>query len=847
MFRIRKIVSLLVAAAALAVSTGAARAEETSLIRFVHLDAGSPTLDIYLNGELAAADISYGHVTERVKIAAGPAELSTYLPAASITLDSETISLPAGPATAVLSGTGQSHFHIVSEDLRAASFGNARLAVFNILKSEAQVTVSASDETEALAVNLAAGSASSSIETGAGTYEVRFKTDDDEMLVGRVSQPLAAGTVNLLITHGASAEPELLNAVSAAEGVADSGRLRFIHTIEGAAPVDLRFNGQLLIPALSFSAPTPHIALQSGMHDIAVHLGSAEIMSERMQIRAGEMSTVALMRTDAGLGMFHFADATADVDERSAVVNLINAIPDSVISHLQLESGAIVAMNVQSNESGDAAKIVPGRQSMSLHLNIGGEPGEVTVSPHNFHGGSHYTLIALAGSAFAAPRLLVAETSLERHIRARPAGDDIEAADAPAFDLEEAPDEPAADEPSTEPAVQAKEPETDSQEPVEEAVEEPGAEQTAEVSEPDSPSGDLPTPTGPSSTPYATVKVNPDTALHIRQYPSSDALSLGLLPAESNLMVLGRRGPSQFDPGEPTDLPIDLSGYQRDAAADLPLYQDLPAADTWLYVIYTTRDGGAIVGWTNAYYLEVFGRAGERQWLAYLPLVPQNRPGGAHNTDIQPPKLADYVAARVIGLNPDALLNLRRGNDVNSDILTLLPAETTMRTLGLDEAGAWAFVEYQPAAGNPIRGWVNMSYVQLLLNNAPVQPDALRALDPAALPVISGTAAGGVLPSTPTGPEEPIEGVVGEVNVNFDSALHLRRYPDATSESLALIPPGAILRLKGITASGGWYKVQYQDEEGWVAAPYLVLSMDGRRYPRGLLESHLPRFNDLGF
>lgn len=269
--------------------------------------------------------------------------------------------------------------------------------------------------------------------------------------------------------------------------------------------------------------------------------------------------------------------------------------------------------------------------------------------------------------------------------------------------------------------------------------------------------------------------------------------------------------------------------------------------DTWLYVIYTTRDGGAIVGWTNAYYLEVFSRAGGRQWLAHLPLVPQNRPGGAHNTDIQPPELADYIAARVIGLNPDALLNLRRGNDVNSDILTLLPADTTMRMLGLDKAGAWGFVEYQAAAGNPVRGWVNMSYIQLLLNNAPVRPDALRALDPAALPIISGTVTGGVLPATPTEPEEPVKGIVGEVNVNFDSALHLRRYPDATSESLALIPPGALLRLEGVTESGGWYKVQYEGEAGWVAAPYLMLSMDGRNYARGFLEGQLPRFNDLGF
>ena len=40
------------------------------------------------------------------------------------------------------------------------------------------------------------------------------------------------------------------------------------------------------------------------------------------------------------------------------------------------------------------------------------------VPARHFAGGSYYNLIALAGGAFSAPRLLVAETSLQRHVRA---------------------------------------------------------------------------------------------------------------------------------------------------------------------------------------------------------------------------------------------------------------------------------------------------------------------------------------------------------------------------------------------------------------------------------------------
>ena len=91
-----------------------------------------------------------------------------------------------------------------------------------------------------------------------------------------------------------------------------------------------------------------------------------------------------------------------------------------------------------------------------------------------------------------------------------------------------------------------------------------------------------------------------------------------------------------------------------------------------------------------------------------------------------------------------------------------------------------------------------------------------------------------------------MSGIVGEVNVNADSALHLRRYPDATSESLALIPRGMHLRLDGVTESSGWYKVTYDGDDGWVAGDYLLLSMDGRQYARAFLDNQLPRFTDLG-
>lgn len=810
MTRIRKLKPLLLAAA-LFLFTGVASTQDTALVRFVHLGASSPSIDIRLNGELSAADLRYGETSAQVTVPAGPVELSAFLPGTSVALFHDSTSLEQGPAAIILTDDQDARLHIVSQDLSPLPPGSARLALLNTLDANARVAVIAADETVALTADLAKGAISGHLESSAGTHEIRIEIAGDELVAVPLKQALAAGSLNLLILHGTPAEPKLFNAAAATQGEENSGRLRFIHAIEGAAPVDLRLNGQLLLPALSFAQPSPHIALPAGTHDVAVNLGSAEITSIQLQIRAGEMRTVVLMRAGAGLGLFHFADATANVDSTSAVVSVINAIPNSVISHLQMESGAIIGLNVQANEAGDAVKIIQGRQAMTLHLNIAGDRGEVPIPAHYFFGGAHYTLVALAGSAFSAPRMLIAETNLQRRIAATPALDEPVTAGAPASETEEPPDEAFIDQPATAPDAPRS---TDARQP--------------------------------SLTPFATVNVNDEAALHMRQYPSSQALSLGLLPAQSDLMILGRRGPTESDAGEAVALPLDLGEFV-DAAAALQPWQDLSAADTWLYAMYSTPDDGALYGWVNAMYLEVFDQHGERQRLASLSHVRQNQPGSAYNTDIRPPELADRITARVHGLHGDALLNLRRSNDAASEILSQIPPDESLRLIGLDAAENWAFVEYQPQIGNHVRGWVSMLYVQLLLNGQPVQATSLRAIDPSAVPQIGASVAGAVQPKDSAEASPAMEGIVGEVNVNFDSALHLRRYPDATSESLALIPTDTALRLKGVTQNGRWYKVIYAGEEGWVAAPYLVLSMNGRKYARAFLEGQLPRFNDLGF
>ena len=827
--------------AALLAAGGWAQDLAPAQVRFVQLNAGLPAVNISINGELAAAELGYGDATTRLNVPAGPADLRAELPAGNVALLGETVPLPPGPSAIILlDGPGQS-LHVVAEDLSSTAAGSGRLIFVNGLDQQLPVALIAPGESLAWQLELDASADVVSNEFPAGLYSVQIG-DDAEADTQAPSLALAAGSVNLLAVHGDPGEPQLHISSSAADSGEGDGKLRFIHAIAGAAPLDIWLDGQLFVPALAFETPMPHLAVPAGMREIAVNLGAAKILAQPLQVRADEMTTLVLMREAGGLAMLAYEDANVAVAEDSAVTRLINAIPNSVIEHLQLESGAIIALNVPFSQAGDAARILPGAQAMTLHLNIGGNRGVVPVPARHFNAGSLYTMLALPGGMFSAPRLLMLETSLARYIRSTLPADEAVPTATPVPEPTQPRDEPMP-EPTAAEALPTVHAPTD--EPVEIAAE-PSAEPTATDDKSAPEETEAPKQAQTNIAPYAVVDLFPDSALHMRQYPSAEAMSLGLAPSASSLMILGRRGPSKTEAGEPSALPVDLSDFQDLAASLLP-WQDLPPAETWLYAMYRTPDDGALYGWVNAQFLDVFQPDGEPQRLASLAQVGQNQAGRAYNTAIQPPELADRIAARVVGLDSHAKLNLRRRNHANSEVLSQIPPDRELGILGLDAEEAWAFVQYQPPIGNPIRGWASMRFIELLLNGAPADASALRALDPSALPEISDTEAGGIQPVDADEPNATVDGLAGEVNVNFDSALHLRRYPDAASESLALIPPGTLLPLLGITENGGWIKARFSGAEGWVAARFLLLSLDGRKLARDFLESQLPRYDDSGY
>ncbi len=793
----------LLLAAAPVLSQGGARA------RFVNVAPGAPSIDILVNGELVESGLAYGESTAYLNLPSGNINLLGLVAGTSTAQLEHSADLAAGSAVSFLMSSALSpQFQAIPENLGALEFGATRLSIVYAIADGPPVDIVFRENGEILGEGIRPGAVVGPYELRAGVYDLDLIVAGDASgaSILDLRAPVAAGTSHLAIVYGSANDPQVLTTSAPTAAPTDSGLVRFLHAVQGATPFALSVNDSLIVPSLAYALPSQHIALPSGSHQVALSIGGAEITSMTLNVAAGQAQTAVVMGSPANLSMLSYSDDLSAIDRSSSLVSLINAIPGSTVERLILSSGATAATDVVYGSASAAAKIVTGNQGLTLDLTIGDDSGAVNLPDKRFYGGSYYNLIALPGSAFSGPHLLIAETSVLRGL-----------------DVEVAPMEP------------------------ETTVVAPTVEQIAE---------EAPQPVFISPAeidgPTARVSLNRGANLQLRQYPHSEALSLGLAPADTTLIVLGRRGLTEYYGEEPADEPVDLSDFDADPAEDLERWEDLEPSDTWLFVIYITPDGGTIEAWVNALYLDVVDEDGEPQRLAELEMIRQNQAGASRSTSIGPPQPPERVSAHAFNLNAGVKLNIRRANDVSSENLGQIANGDPLRLIGLDAADEWAFVEYNAADDVTISGWVSAEYVQFLLDGKTISLEELREIDASLISLASDSARGGIslagdaeVPPVPT--KDPFLGaVVATVNLNPDANLHLRMRPHASTESLELIPAGTRLIVAGVTESGEWYKVSYEEETGWIAAAYAVLSFNNRNLPLEEMLGRLTLFDDRG-
>ena len=791
---------------------GPALAQTGAQARFVNVAPGAPALDVYVNSQLAAADLSYGKASSYVNVPAGSLDIVANRAGSSALLYGQRTNVSGGSAvTLIATSAADSQMQAIPENLSPLDFGEGRLSILYAIADGPTVDVLLQDTEQRLAEGIDQGAVVGDYLLNANTFDLAVVASGDDIGASLLEFQIvvAASTSQLAIIFGDVNNPQVLMTRAATAGSADSGMVRFVHAVQGATPVDLSVDGTLIVPGLAYAEPTEHIALPSGSHRIALGIGGVEITSLPLSVAAGQAQTVIVMGSPANLNVSPHDDDLSNLNASSARVSLINAIPGSVVDHLSLSSGVTAATDIEYGQSSGAAQIVTGSQGLAMGLTIGDESGTVDLPATHFYGGSYYNLIALPGDAFSSPQLVIAETAIMR-------GADIEA-----MTVEIAP---------------TAEPET--------------SVATTTAVESDAPVV-VASPTDFEGA-TATVNVNLGANLQLREYPSSESRSLGLAPSGALLYVLGRRGLTEYYGGEPEDVPVDLSDFDADPAEELERWQDLEPADTWLYVTYMTPDGGSVNAWVNAFYLDVQDEDGDPQRLANLEMIRQNEWGRTFDTEIAPPQRHVRIGAQVFNLDLGVGLNVRMANDANSEILGQVPSGTVVGLTGLDESEEWAYISYQPSVGVTVNGWASAQYLLLLFDGKPVDLETLREKEPSQVDPISSELRGSIEvtgdaepPPVPT--RDPFLGrVAGTVTLNEDANLHLRVRPDASTESLALIPSGAKMVVDGITESGEWYRVAFEGTTGWVYASFISLDFNNRILPIDDLQARLVRFDDQG-
>ena len=754
-------------------------------VRFIHAVPGAPTVDVYVNNQLAVANLEFGTASAYLNVPAGALNVSANVAGTADVAFSQTATIEDGSTLSMIATSPTApQFEAVSDDRGELAFGNTRFSIVHGIEGAPAVDVVFIEDGTVIAEGLAYGDSFGTFDVPASTYELAVVPtgSDASASIADLALPLSAGTTNIVLVYGTADAPAALVATAPTAANSDSGLVRFAHAVLGAAPVDVTINGSLVIPALSFESPSEHIALPAGSHDVTLSLDGTDIATVNLDVVAGEAQTVVALGTPADLAVSSFADDLSGLNADSALVSVINAIPDSTINNLTLSDGTSIAADLAFDSTSSASNIGTGNQSFMMDLTVGDDNGVVEIPADTFYAGSYYNLIALPGNAFTGPQLLAVETAVLRGLG--------EASDVTNTETE-----------TTNEVVTAATPA-----PVIVASEDGAA--------------------------TARINLSPGANLQLRQYPSSQALSLGLAPSGSTLEVIGRRGPSEYFQGEPADEPVDLSDVEEDPAIGLEEDEDLDPEQTWLFVTYTTPDSGAINAWVNALYLQVLDAEGVTARLADLPLVRQNEAGEAVATEITPPsEPVDRVSAVVFNLDPGVQLNIRRTKGTDGEVLQRIDAGTVLSFLGIDSDEEWVFVEYRSPEGGAVTGWVSTQYVQLQLNGELADLEDIEAEDEELVIVLDNDTRGEIIgdgerPALPT-PDPLEDAVVGEVFLDPGASLQLRRDPDVDGESLDLIPAGTSIVIDGVTNNNEWFRVTFEGVQGFVSSQYLVLSFNG--------------------
>ncbi|MGB7338152.1 MAG: DUF4397 domain-containing protein [Phototrophicaceae bacterium] len=803
----RIVINMIVVIMMLAISLVATSAQGDGQIRFVHVIPDAVPVDVYVNGTLAAKSLNYGEASGYITVPAGDHVVTATAAGLSAALWEQSVSVAdASQTTFIASDLAAPQFAAFSDNLATTPFGTSRLAVIHALAGAPSVTVQLAEAVEiggaeqaagtTIVPEIAFGEKFGEFDLPAQTYTVDvLPVGSSDVVLGAVALSLTSNTSYMAVVYGTANSPQALLLSARTTPAEDTGLVRFVHGIVGAPTVDVLVNDTLIAPGLTPDNPTEHIALPAGDHDVTfVVAGSDEALGSTSITVGSDAQTVAAVIVDSELTLAIFTDDLSGVSSTSASASVLNTIDGATVT-VTLADGTVIGESATGEQS-DASSFDAIVSDVAFTLELDGDEGTLDAGERVFYGGVYYNIIVLDGSAFGAPSLLIAPSSIAQTLESAP-----NAATTTLIVGDPAP--PAQAETSVE-AVATEAP----------VVSQPVAPIEAAI--------------------VGEIALDPSANLNLRQFPSADALVLGQAPSGALLEILGREGipVALVDGQEP---PPEAETFV-DPVLDLGEGQDLDPTQTWVRVLYNTPDGGQIEAWTLSQFLIITDEDG---LVALRDLEPTagNIPGETRNTDVTPPPPpVDIVTAEVINLNADASLNIRRNPSSDSEVLGQIPLGTVVELNGLliSETGflldsEWAFVSFAPATGGVVTGWVSTNFITYALNGESedlsdlidlgfieeITEDAIGSITAGAAPVVAAT------------PDPQVDAYVAEIALDPDANLNLRRTPDVQGEVLQQIPSGSFVIVSARTADAQWLQTSFEGSDGWVASQFVIVTFNG--------------------
>lgn len=793
---------LLFASFLLLVTAPAMAQSGSAWLRFVHVIPGASAVDVYTDGQLTATDLEYGSATNYIAVPAGAHTLRVTQANGDSTIWEQPIEPSEGAAlTLVASSAADAAFQVYQDDLNPIDLGKARFTAVHAISDVPSVDVLLADGRPVIP-NLELNQPYGTLDLPTGAYEMAVAPSGSgvaDALIPAEAIKFNSGTSYILLAYGTEAAPATLLLSAPTRASDEAGYARIAHTLPGVAEVDVYVNDALVAPALGYGEATGYMALPVGDHTLAVRAVGSEddLATSDLSVSADTYATALIGGNAEAPAVQVLEDAIDGIDEANSALTVINNTADTTVSATFVDDSALLG-DVAAGASDSAALPADER---GIIIVAGSDPLEELL-PNGAYGGVYYTVVAVDGA------------------------DGVEVIELPPASLAQgansAPGAPVATpEPTPEPTAVP----TEAAAPTEAVVEaQPTAAATEVVA------GATPVPAGPT----AQVLLNPGANLQLRQYPSSEALSLGLAPSGALLRVNGRTGEAVPTPGTTaTPLPPEATPF-IDPVTLLAEDADLDPALTWLNVTYDTEDGGTVTAWVNALYVGVRDAQGRLMRLRDLPTVPSNRAGGTQDTAMVSPTARQNITFVTVGnLDPGVQVHLRRLPSTGGESLALLPAGTETTLQGVNEERSWVFVRYTTDAST-IDGWLNLEYVSMQRNGLAVSFDRLQEL--LELNVLGDDVRGGVVAGA-----QPTSGVAQDlrnvvvgtvIGLNPGANVHLRRFHDAQAESLGLLSNGMTVVVNGRSVDDLWYQVTYQGNTGWIAVDFLDLTFNGLSYER---------------